>query len=252
MKIRPEQMAAFEQSAIRNFEQRMMSHLQEAFPKHCQILGKERLKEMIGYGWERAKSHGLIGENSIILFTDLMFLLGRGFDTDPQLPWAAEILSKKEIPEDEGTRTQTLYDKAIDYLNRVSGEKNEHIDAAQARLSNEKPEDFADSAASTLPEQLLLRLNKVFPQKYEYVGEACLRKMIAQGVTEAGKYGISDRRGIAVYIGLMYMLGAGFDTNPQFSWAAEILNNRELAEPDAKVEHLYAAAMDYLSLWCAS
>jgi hypothetical protein len=227
----------------------MIDHLQQGFPKHCQILGGERLKETVSYGWERARSYGLNGENSIILYTDLIFLLGRSFDTDPQLPWAAEILAGKEAPED---RTQTLYDQAIDYLDRVSGEHNEHIDAAQVRLANEKLEDLADGGASSLTEQLLLRLKRVFPQKYEYVGETSLQRMIQQGVREANNYGINGRRGFAIYIGLMFMLGAGFDHNPQFSWAAEILNDKELQESDAKGEKLYAAAMDYLSLWCST
>jgi hypothetical protein len=250
MKIRLEQMTAFEQAAIQNFKQRMIRHLQDSFPKHCQILGEERLKNVIDVGWGKAQSYDLIGENSIILFTDLMFLLGSSFDTDPQLQWAAAILSS-ENPQAESMRTQALYDKAIDYLDHVSGEQNEHIDAAQVRVREERLDDFAGSQATTLREDLLLRLRNVFPQKYEYVGEASLRKLIEQGVEEANNYGLTDGGGIAVYISLMYMLGAGFDRNPQFFWATEILNNEELQESTAKTDRLNSAAMNYLSLWCA-
>src|SRR2546421_745613 len=133
MRIRADQMKAFEHAAARDFKLRMSQHLKQSFPKHCQILGEERLESVIDYGWARANSYGLVAENAIILFTELMFLLGRGFDTDPQLPWTTEILTKKEFP-DEATRLQSLYDKAIVYLNRVSGKNNEHIDSAQARL----------------------------------------------------------------------------------------------------------------------
>src|ERR1051325_7381008 len=199
MKIRSEQMTAFEQAAIQNFRQRMSRHLQEAFPKHCRILGEARLENMIDLGWKKAESYGLTGENSIILVTELMFLLGSSFDTDPQLQWAAEILSS-ENPQDESTRTQALYDKAIEYLDRVSGEQNEHIDAAQVRLRDEQPDNFAASDISTPGEDLLLRLRHLFPEKYGHVGEAWLQRLIEQGVEEANNYGITDGRGIAVYI----------------------------------------------------
>lgn len=251
MKIRAEQMEAFDKAAVRNFKLRMAQHLKESFPNHCQILGDEKLDGVIDYGWERAKSYGMWGENSVILFTDLMFLLGRGFDADPQLPWASKILNDKELA-DEETRTQTLYEKAIDYLNLVSGEKNEHIDAAQARIRDEKTEDFLAIATSTLPEQLLPRLKKIYPQKYEFVGEACLREMILAGMTNANNYGITDSRGLAVYIGLMYMLGAGFDADPLFSFAAEVLQNKAVLDQQVKTDRLYQEAMNYLSLWCAN
>lgn len=247
LKIRSEQMEALEQAAIRNFEQRLLQHLREYFPKHTKLMAEEQLKKVIHYGWERAQTYGLTAENSITLFTDLMFLLGRGFDTDPQLPWAAEILNK-ELSDEE--RTQTLYEKAIDYLNRVSGEKNEHIDAAQARIRDEKPEDLAQVPITLLPEQLLRRLKKVFPQKYDNVGEPALHEMIQQGMAAANQYEITNSRGLATYIGLMFMLGASFDTDPQFSWAREVLTDPSVGNEHERTERLYAAGLSYLDMWC--
>ncbi len=92
LKIRAEQIEVFEQAAIRNFIERMVVYMQETFPKHYEILGRDKVRDLVRYGIEQAKAHELTAERSIRLYTTLMLMFGSRFDADPQYPWADEIL----------------------------------------------------------------------------------------------------------------------------------------------------------------
>jgi hypothetical protein len=50
-------------------------------------------------------------------------------------------------------------------------------------------------------------------------------------------YGITSERDIILFLNHMYMLSPDFDTNPDFPWASEILNNPSIA-PASKMDWL--------------
>ena len=94
-------------------------------------------------------------------------------------------------------------------------------------------------------------LSNLFPEKYEYIGEDCVNGLIQLGVESAKRYEITGERGLAVYIGLMFILGSGFDNDPQFPWAAEILNDETITDQIERVNGLRSAAMLALEQWPA-
>src|SRR5438094_179214 len=98
MIIREDQMRTFAEAAAREFEGRMLERLRTHFPKHEVYLGEPQLRVLVRLAVERAQSHVLMAERSIALYLDLMCVLGSGFDTDPQLPWAAAILADRSFP----------------------------------------------------------------------------------------------------------------------------------------------------------
>jgi len=253
LKIRSGQMEAFERAAVKQFEDRTIEHLRKYFPKHCEIYGEANLRQIIQLALERAKSFGVISERGVRMYIDLMFLLGGGFDQDPQLPWAAEILKDESIA-DESARIDRLYEKAMSYLDRVSGVNNEHIDEAQRRLSQESLDYFPQSpvsAASDLGDRLRARLDEIFPEKSKYIGETGVSSLIDLAEHSAKRYGITSERGVVIFTGLMFMLGSGVDADPQFPWVAAILNDESIADETTRVERLYKEAMTYLARWCS-
>lgn len=139
MKIRQSQIWEFERADAPDVASRLAHHARESFPKHCEYLGQAGLEETVQYALRQGASHNLTHAASIQLFLDLMFLLGRGFDRDVQLPWVAQILNDNSI-RDEPARMQALHLKATHYLNGVSGPNNEYIDAAQVRIGQESPD----------------------------------------------------------------------------------------------------------------
>lgn len=246
LKIRNKQMEAFERADAPHFEPRTIRHLKEAFPKHCEFLGEDGIRTVVRYGVQQASAYGLTNQSGVGLFIDLMLLLGRGFDTDSQLPWATEILND-ESRADQNERADNLFEKATEYLDRVSGPSNEFIDEAQRRILYASIEPPSHNAR--FEDEVSSRLQNIWPQKHAYLGEAGARRLIRQGIEAAKGYGITDESGFLVYIGLMYMLGSSFDTDPLFAWASAILNDEE--DQAGKVGRLYFEAINYLKQWCA-
>ena len=110
-------MEAFEEIALRNFEEWMVIHLNMFFPNQCEALGDSDVREAIQYGIEQAESYDIVTECDVCKYIDLMFALGRDFDTDPELPWALEILYDETL-EDGSERIDRLCRAAITYLDR--------------------------------------------------------------------------------------------------------------------------------------
>ncbi|MBN1843972.1 MAG: hypothetical protein JW883_17055 [Deltaproteobacteria bacterium] len=248
LKITKEQMEVFEQAAIRNFEDRILEHLNEHFPKQHSMLGEFAARNVIRQGFERAKSYGLTTERNVSLYINLMFMLGSGFDTDLQLPWAAEVLTDETIL-DETERIDRLSDRATQYLDYVAGGNNEHIDAALLKMRQERIEALPESDAGNFENHMVKLLNKIFPQKCEYMGKNCVRQLIQRGIESATNHGITIQRGFVIYIGMMFMLGSGFATDPQFPWVAEILKDKDIEDQNKRVDRLYEGAMAYLERW---
>ena len=63
--------------------------------------------ELVRYGIDRSRSHGIDLECDVLRYLDLMCVFGVDFDRDPAYPWAARVL---EDPQTAGStlRTNTL------------------------------------------------------------------------------------------------------------------------------------------------
>lgn len=249
--MRDAQMATFEQAAIHNFENRLLEHLEEFFPRHCEILGEEQVRKVIRLGIERAEQYELVSERDLHLYVSLMFMLGSYFDQDLQLPWAARILKDENIIY-ANDRADQLYDRAMAFLNEAAGDENQYLENALRKVR-----EFPVSALTRSGEDkqlsfgdyVLKSLYALFPEKYEAVGDPAIRQMVRQGYQSARNYGLTGEAGIAIYIGLMFMLGSGFDRDPRYPWAEAILMDVALADPVKKGEALYRSAMAYLDQW---
>ena len=157
LRIREEQYEELGKVSLKQFADSMVKHIREFFPEQYDALGEPIVRNVIEYGVERAEAHGFENEPDVSMYIDLMLLLGSNFDTDPQLPWAAETLQEEptpeepiedelaenESPEDESIedesmedesasepvgRVEKLYDQAIEYLDRITEEINNNAE----------------------------------------------------------------------------------------------------------------------------
>jgi hypothetical protein len=254
LKIRPEQMEAFEAAAVKRFEDRMVEHLRNFSPKHAQVLDEEQLRTVVRYGIEHAESHNLTSERSIRVYTETMLMLGGNFDVDPQYPWAAEILGRAE--EDQVARIDAIFEKAWDYAEHILADfKRLEQEPHKARLMEElgglrkgSSEPLAASGVSRFYEGAIGRLNVLFPEKCKYLGELSLRRLINRGLDLAHGYGLNSERDASIFVVMIFVLGTGFDRDPLAPWASKILNDKE--SPNAqKGEKLYAEALSVLKRW---
>lgn len=256
LKIRKEQIEVFEQAAVRNFEDRMVNHLREFTPRHFRILQETDIRRVVRYGMERAQSHNLTSERSVRLYIEMMFMLGSHFDTDPQAPWAAEILSDRDIT-DEVARVDRLNDKAWDYVEHILLDyRSIEGTADQSRLIRElrrirqvRDEVLLPPAIPEFYRNTLTRLGEIFPNKYEYVGELNLRRLIQRGIMSAQSHRITTERGVVTFIAMMFVLGSGFDSDPLAPWASAILRDLSITSESERVNRLYAGAISTLRQW---
>lgn len=126
LRIRQEQMEEFNRCEAVKFENRMVEHLEENFPEECEEMGEEAVRETIRYGISRADSYGIEFEQDVCNYVNLMFVLGRDFDTDPGLPWAKRILNDPELdhPTD---KMDALYDEAETHLEPEEGTDDDRV-----------------------------------------------------------------------------------------------------------------------------
>lgn len=110
--IREEQMGVLEQAVLRDFEDRMVVHLQRFFPQQYAALGNDGICETIQYGIERAKSYGVVDERDVCKYIDLMIVFGRDFDTSPKTPWAGRILNIESLT-DPTSKVERLWDEGM-------------------------------------------------------------------------------------------------------------------------------------------
>ena len=94
-KIRKEQVGAFREESIRDFEQQMLDHLQRCFPERWPALGEARARELIRAGIARAARHGIDSEGDVCKLVDLMLVFGADFDE--RCAWAKDIWSAPEL-----------------------------------------------------------------------------------------------------------------------------------------------------------
>ncbi|HRF61751.1 MAG TPA: hypothetical protein PK708_02445 [Candidatus Competibacter sp.] len=277
--MRKSQMEAFEHVAAQRFAEGLLDHFQTFFPQHAAVLGNAQLQRALRYSLQRAESRGLGTERAVYLYIALMFMLGSGFDEDPQLPWAArEVEAEKAAPSTpEGTagagvaetepaktadgavsakedaplqetadaRIERLYGHAMLFLDKAVGPSNEFL--RQTLVVFSQPQVFEGlPAAPSFGHRLLLLLQMLTPEKYRALGEGPLRNLVRYGYENAKRYGITTEPGIMNYVALAFMLGSGFDRDPLYPWAAAALSDPGQIDPTQRGALLREAALAHL------
>jgi hypothetical protein len=247
LRIRNAQMQTFQQAAMAAFETRMVDHLRTYFPWHYRMWGPDTTRNVVRYGMQKAQGYGFTTERNICLYLTLMATLGGNFDTDPQLPWASARLADTTASEPT-LRIDRLTDQAMEFLDQTVGKNDHYLHRALLRVRNELSELIADPSSPDLPTQALAMLVRIFPQKYHAVGEGRLRELVTDGIRRATETGVTTRTGRLIFIGLMFMFGSGFDSDPQLPDYARILKSPNFNAQE-KADKLQQLALDYVEKW---
>ncbi len=108
-KVRREQMDAYREAALRDFEDRVVRHVGRCLPDRLATMGEGAVREVIRLGIQRAEGYGIVAERHVCKFIDLMLVFGVSFDEDRG--WAQEILAAKGDP---STRMRRLFGRALE------------------------------------------------------------------------------------------------------------------------------------------
>jgi hypothetical protein len=243
MLIRDEQMEALSRVPLQAFEDEMVVHLAEFSPPLFKAVKEEQMRTAIRFGIARADSYGITFRGPIRLYLELMLIFGSHFDTDPQYPWANEILKDKE-PDTQMERADLIYEKTLEYKEKVAGPRDEYALDALKRISVLARESLPVTADNLVP-VMLEEMAHTYPQKTDYVGEAGLRVLIHSGITAAKRYGFSSDHARALTVVLMFAFGHGCFDDPLYPWIAKTVRDVGVSDPEAQARRLEKKALTW-------
>ncbi len=99
--IRKEQMEAFSQYMIEQFEESAQAYLRKAYAEQLKEKDDAWLRLIIKAGIKKARGHGFELESQVRRYIECMLLWGEDFDANPDAAWAAEILNDNSASKDE-------------------------------------------------------------------------------------------------------------------------------------------------------
>jgi hypothetical protein len=105
---------------------------------------------------------------------------------------------------------------------------------------------FEDAAVPEFEALMVTHLARFSPLHSVSLGDAGIRTLIRDGVARAAPHGFTARSTVRFYIECMVLLGADFDTDPQYAWARPILADVSVPEVE-RADRLHDALMAYVA-----
>jgi hypothetical protein len=244
--IRPEQMDSLQLAASQEFVDFMVGHLREHFPMHAELWGPEPMRQVIGGGLAAGCKHKFQTGRDLCLYIDFCVMLGIGFDTDVQLPWAGKVLRDPQIASPT-ERIDRLYQAVRQYLEQVVGKDQAFPVKPMEGVLQYPVDQLRARLAGGVAPGMLREFREIWPQKYRQVGEDLLARLIQQGIQDAARHGFTENRSIGVYLILMYLLGHRFDVDPQYPWLAAALKDPRAQTPAERFDLLHTTGKAVLS-----
>jgi hypothetical protein len=242
--IRQQQMQALATIPRTAYESLLVKHFFTHYPRECNDAGLRNVRELIDLGIDRAKSHGYRGQRAAAIYINLMIILGSGFDSDPQIPWAAEQLHDSSIS-DPVQRIQRLFRSTLDYLDATVGADNMHIVRAMIRL-RECDLTRLEYSGADFAHYIVELFEEYYPEKAALQGPQANRALALHALSSARAYGLTGRKGQVIYAMNAFMLGSGFDADPLYPWAQESLSATDMTDQDTKTNRLLEQSLAYL------
>jgi hypothetical protein len=241
--IRPAQWQALTVAGLTNFEHEMVQHLTGFAPELANVMGRERMHELVRLGIERAKAYGFTARGPLRSYLEMMLALGSSFDTDPALTRATAALRSAGV--EQHKRAAALYEGVLDYCEQVNGLQNEHAMAAMKRVRDAQYESLAGAGAFEERGLTLFRLG--FPQKYEYAAQAALRHVLQTALRTSEQYGVHSGSGRLLIASLLYAFGHGVFVDPAYRWIPHTMRDTAIADPEQRVRHLHRKTHIYIA-----
>ena len=110
-------------------------------------------------------------------------------------------------------------------------------------VRNEQMKTFRNASAGAFEQQMVEHLTNFARVHAESIGEKMLQQLVHLGVERAELHGWTQKGPVEFYLELMVMLGADFDTDPQYPWISEILDSKK--DQMFRADWLHSEAMKY-------
>lgn len=237
MIIREAQVKVLQQASIDGFVAELCEHCREYAPELLGSMSDEQLDNAVRRGIEAAEHYGFDKRGPVRFFIDMIIAFGIGFDTDPQYPWAAEILANPEGMT-QMELSEALHNKATEVFAIVFGPESAHSNEALEKMLGKVKEGISFKREGFRQEMLSL-FKDVHPMKYDLVGEEGLKSLIDFAISRGDeRYGFKAPRSMALMTMMMFALGHKFDQDPFHAWVAHSLKDETGETPDKTAEKL--------------
>lgn len=237
MIIRDAQIKILERASVDSFVAELCEHCREYAPELLGSINDEQLEAAVRHGIAAAENYGFDKRGPVRFYVDMMIAFGSGFDTDPQYPWAAEILANPEGMT-QMELSEALHNKATEVFAIVFGPESAHSNEALEKMLGKVKEGISFKREGFRQEMLSL-FKDVHPMKYDLVGEEGLKSLIDFAISRGDeRYGFKAPRSMALMTMMMFALGHKFDQDPFHAWVAHSLKDETGETPDKTAEKL--------------
>lgn len=114
-------------------------------------------------------------------------------------------------------------------------------------IHKEQVAAFEQSALDDYAVELMDHCREFSPHLCKTLRPEELEGAIREGITRAMAHGFEQRGPVRFYVEMMMIFGSGFDTDPLYPWAVEILGRQYYPTPMAQAEALHERAVKYLA-----
>lgn len=97
MILRDDQIRALTQVTRKGFEQRLYEQLAKYWPDECARMGEWHVRRMIRNARHSAMTYGIETEYDILRFLNVMFAVGKDFESNPDCRWMVQQLEDKRF-----------------------------------------------------------------------------------------------------------------------------------------------------------
>jgi hypothetical protein len=127
----------------------------------------------------------------------------------------------------------------------LSEDRGAILTGAMLLIRAQQMQAFEQASMARFERRMVAHLRQLAPKHCKAVGEAGLRQVVRVGFARAKDHGFTKRGPVKLYLDLMIMLGSDFDSDPQYPWAAALLDDPDTPDEMARAERLYEKAIDY-------
>jgi len=241
LRIRDEQVLSLRKSLKEDVEDELFEDVKRYFKERYSYLGDAQTRAAVRHGMERAAHHDFTSLRGVALYVTLTFVVGGHFDQNPLYPWA-----QKNLIEDrnlvETTRTHRFYNALRRYARSVRDETGTYNEPILRYPEASLP---PYSSKQTVEEYLVEQIRAIAPMHFDEAGEGLVDDLVHLAMERARTIGILSASGLAIYVPLSFLLGIGFDEDPQFPWASEARIPRPDDGPESIAMRLHTAAIAF-------
>jgi hypothetical protein len=241
LRIRDEQVQSLRKSLTEDVEDELFEDVKRHFKERHGFLGNTQTRAAVRHGMARAAHYGFSSLRGWALYVALAFVLGSHFDKNPLYPWAQKnLIDDQDLV--ETTRTHRFYNALRRYARSTRDETGIYNEPILRYPETALPPYTSNQ---TVEAYLMQQIRVLAPAHFAEAGENLVAELVTVAIERAAKHGIMTVTSLSVYVPLTFLLGVGFDEDPQFPWANDACAKRDDDGPESIALRLHAGAIAF-------